>query len=420
MESLSEFIDVDQLKVGHFVFMDLGWMSHPFPLNSFRIQSDSQIETIRSLGIRRIRYSPADSLFEPPAPKAALHVGDRHGSRPDGNGARPRGPSAEPDMLHQSYERLFGDASRTYRQVTDQARAKPADARQAAQTLVSDMVARLAGDQETCLRLLSETAGERGAVHATNVMVISLLLGKSCGMDELMLHDLGVGALLHDIGKIDLPDRLRQQDESASAAERNLYREHVAYGVACGNRMQLEDAVLKVIEQHHEQADGSGFPLGLRNDRMVPAARVVALVNRYDNLCNPGNPALALTPHEALSRIYSQATGRFDGVVMNTFIRLMGVYPPGSLVQLSDDRYALVISVAPSRPLKPRVIIHTPGVPREQASEVDLADFPEIGIRRALKPLQLPKASMDYLSPRQRFCYFFERATCPEASGAAP
>ncbi|HZX33251.1 MAG TPA: HD-GYP domain-containing protein, partial [Rhodocyclaceae bacterium] len=104
----------------------------------------------------------------------------------------------------------------------------------------------------------------------------------------------------------------------------------------------------------------------------------------------------------------------------NTFLRLMGVYPPGSLVQLSDDRYALVISVSPSRPLKPRVIIHTPGVAREEAREEDLADLPEIGIRRALKPLQLPKASMDYLSPRQRFCYFFERAPYAELGGANP
>ncbi|HZX30584.1 MAG TPA: HD domain-containing phosphohydrolase, partial [Rhodocyclaceae bacterium] len=363
MEIQSEFIDVDQLRIGHFIFMDLGWMSHPFPLNSFRIQSENQISTIRSLGIRRIRYSPGDSLFEPPPREATCTESPDH-TRAGGNsgiGAGHKAAPTEPDVLHRNCERLFNDASRAYRQLTDQVRAKPADSRLAAQTLVADVVDRLAGDQETCLRLLSETAGERMAMHAVNVMVIALLLGKASGMDELMLHELGIGALLHDIGKIDLPDRLRQQDDNASAAERNLYREHVAYGVACGSRMQLEDTVLKVIGQHHEQADGSGFPLGLKNDRLVPAARVVALVNRYDNLCNPGNPALSLTPHEALSRIYSQSSGRFDGVVMNTFVRMMGVYPPGSLVQLSDDRYALVISVSPSRPLKPRVIIHTPG-----------------------------------------------------------
>lgn len=89
---------------------------------------------------------------------------------------------------------------------------------------------------------------------------------------------------------------------------------------------------------------------------------------------------------------------------------MMGVYPPGSVVQLTDERYALVVSVNSSRPLKPRVIVYDTRVPKNEALILDLEQNPALGIRRSLKPSGLPRAAMDYLSPRQRICYFFERS----------
>ena len=96
---------------------------------------------------------------------------------------------------------------------------------------------------------------------------------------------------------------------------------------------------------------------------------------------------------------------------------MMGVYPPGSVVQLSDERFALVVSVNSARPLKPSVLIHDPGVPLEEALVVDLEQAGDLGIRRSLRPLQLTKAAIDYLSPRQRMCYFFEHAAAAEEGG---
>jgi hypothetical protein len=97
---------------------------------------------------------------------------------------------------------------------------------------------------------------------------------------------------------------------------------------------------------------------------------------------------------------------------------MMGVYPPGSVVQLSNDRFALVVSVNSARPLKPRVIVHDPAVPKDEALIMDLEQASSPGIRRSLKPGVLPRAAIDYLSPRARVCYFFERAIDPELAGA--
>ncbi len=177
--------------------------------------------------------------------------------------------------------------------------------------------------------------------------------------------------------------------------------------------MNLSPAALAVLAQHHEMADGSGFPNRLNTERMSALARIVALVNRYDNLCNPAVPSHALTPHEALSLIFAQAKSKFDTTMLNAFIRMMGVYPPGSMVQLTDDRYATVISVNSSRPLKPRVLVCEPSVPVEEALLLNLEETADLGIRRSLKPSQLPVAVQNYLSPRQRVVYFFEPAVMP-------
>ena len=127
----------------------------------------------------------------------------------------------------------------------------------------------------------------------------------------------------------------------------------------------------------------------------------------------PSRPTTALTPHEALALIFSQLKNRFDSVALSAFIRMMGVYPPGSVVQLIDERYGMVVSVNSARPLKPRLIVHDRGVARHEAPILDLEMAPSVGIRRSIKPAALPSAAMDFLAPRQRVCYFFERVGDP-------
>jgi hypothetical protein len=125
-----------------------------------------------------------------------------------------------------------------------------------------------------------------------------------------------------------------------------------------------------------------------------------------------------MTPHEALSLMFAQHKSRFDAVALSAFIRMMGVYPPGSVVQLVDERYASVVSVNSSRPLKPRVIVYEPGVSRLDALILDLEHARNVSIRRSLKPSALPTVALDCLAPRQRICYFFERMIDPQMQEA--
>jgi putative nucleotidyltransferase with HDIG domain len=304
----------------------------------------------------------------------------------------------------------YNEAATSWKTAANLVLTQPEAARATAEALTRALLDKMMVDGELCIRVLAEAQADRASAHALNVAVVSMLMGRVFGLSDGDMLDVGIGALLHDVGKLELPDRVRHVDPHAAAADQALYREHVARGVAQGKRMGLSPGALLVIAQHHEMADGSGFPLKLNVDRMTAAARIVALVNRYDNLCDPAVPAHALTPHEALSLIFAQTRSKFDASMLNAFIRMMGVYPPGSMVQLTDDRYALVTNVNSTRPLKPRVLVFDPSVPVDEALQVNLEHHADLGIRRSLRAQQLPGEALQYLAPRRRVIYFFEPA----------
>ena len=415
------FIAIDQLRVGIFVHLDLGWLRHPFPVSSFRITSADQIEALRSLGLEWVRYEPgksdSDALSAADTTEqaeqesfadSAVALEAKTSAAAAVFPSPPQGALAPAQRLPAEQRRLiscdqrFLSAADQYHSLVQVAHNDAASARMASCALVSECVDDLQCNGESVIRLITEGVGERRGMHPVNVMVLCLLLGRAQGFSVPQLQELGLAALLHDIGKGQLSNPLRGQ--------RRVYEDHVGASVALAQSMDLSSSVLIAIAQHHEAADGSGFPLGLLGEDLSPAGRILALVNRYDGLCNPANHADALTPHEALSVLFSRMKAHFDAVTLNAFIRMMGVYPPGSVVQLVNGLYALVISVNSARPLRPKVIVHDPDTPQEQASVLDLESLPELGILRSLKPSQLPRAALDYLSPRQRIYYFFERA----------
>jgi HD-GYP domain-containing protein (c-di-GMP phosphodiesterase class II) len=416
-ESNSVFVDIAELRIGMFVYLELGWMSHPFPASSFKISTDRQLQTIRSLGLTRIRWSAEKSDPDPVALERAADPAQPSVPSQDTRLAvenalllarRREQLSAQRRSFAQCEEK-FNQATAVCVQVMGCASSQPELARDKSQALVTDMMEQMLGQGESMIHLLSDGSGERAALHPVNVSVMSLLLGKAMGLPASQLQALGMAALLHDLGKAQLPERVRWRDPSFSAMEDKIHQEHVALSVTAAQRLGLATPILLGIAQHHEMVDGSGFPLGLKGESMTVPARILALVNRYDNLCNPPNASLALTPHEALAQIFAQAKARFDATSLNAFIRLMGIYPPGSVVQLVDDRFALVLSVNSSRPLRPQVIVHDPAVPRDEALIVNLEEHPLLGIRRSLKPVHLPQAALNYLSPRKRVSYFFEQ-----------
>jgi HD-GYP domain-containing protein (c-di-GMP phosphodiesterase class II) len=247
-EPSSRWIDVAQLRRGLFIQLDLGWMDHPFPKGSFKITSNDQIKTIMSLGVSQVRYFPDQSdppADSEPAPLTALEDSAHrpaadHPSAPE-SPAPPVQSEAELLRLQRAQrladqrrslavcERRFGEATQQYRRVVEQASSRAVQMREESTALVAGCVDDILAEGESAIRLLSEAMGERSAVHPVNVMVVSLLLGKALGLPAAALTDLGVAALLHDLGKVQMAERMRYQDPGFSASEQLVYQEHVEH-----------------------------------------------------------------------------------------------------------------------------------------------------------------------------------------------
>lgn len=420
----------EDLHIGLYIYIDLPWFLHPFTLNSFKISTEEQIRQLRALEVPRFRYEPERSegvpggalpalALEPVAP-ASENVSEI------GIGPDPAVAGVDPHVQqlreHRQAvartEKSFVKAVGVMRRLNKNLLSQPGDSLEEMGGLVDQMATVFLDRADVTLQVMGENCGgEEAYHHSLNVSILCMMLVKGLELTSEQAGILGRGALLHDIGLIEFPDRILSKSAGEQArSERAPRVRHIEYGLMIGKQLGLAPEVLSIIEQHHELADGTGYPRGLRIEQIAPLARVVALANFYDNLCNPVNFAQAMTPHEALSFIFARRKGQFDARVLELMIRSLGVYPPGSIVKLSNGAIAMVVSVNPHKPLRPWVLVYDAAVPKEEAAMFNLEMQVDLTISRGIRPALLPPPVYIYLSPRKRITYFFD-AGCADAGG---
>lgn len=414
MNHAEEVISLDRLQVGMYVRLD-GWINHPFLFNAFKIRDEKQLAVLRSLGLKEIHYVPSRSEagpIEPSRPVAEPEVAKPPAPDPAAQAmwreklAR-REKTAQRRALINQCERRFQLGVTTFKSLLGAFYARPREVVECAHGMVSDMVTSLLREKDALIHLVNVKEGDESAhYHALNVTVLSLLLAREVGLDALAMHELGLGTLLHDIGKAEVPSRILLKREPWTPAEQGLYAQHVAYGLKMAERLpDLSADVLSVIGMHHEMLDGSGYPNGLRGEAIPILARIAAIANTYDNLCNRSGAEASMTPAEALSHMYRHMSGQLDAALLQKFVRCLGVYPPGSIVQLNNDAIGIVTGSSTGNLLHPTILLYDPQVPKDEAVFFNLDDEPELAVVRTLRPAALPKAVYDYLDPRSRVSY---------------
>ena len=418
-------IKPEELKIGMFVNLKLSWLRHPFAFNSFVIQTEEQLATIRGLNLKEVEIDPLRSqiIVTNPSPQPTSQANDKSNpAAKDASGIDPvlveKQHRIEKNKVLRSNiadaERHAAKAAQTVRQATKQFNTRPAETIAATESLIADIAQSLLGNSEVMVHLLSDkVAGEEVYYHSLNVTMLALLLGKALQMNAELLQTIGMAAIFHDIGKQDMPTQVLLKTEPLTHAEIELVKQHALIGAQTALRGKMPAPVAAAIVQHHENLDGSGYPNGLKAEQITPAAKVIAIVNHYDNLCNPISIAKALTPYEALSTMFAKRKGWFDPAMLGKLVQILGVYPPGSIVQLSNGTTAMVVSVNSAHPLQPSVLIYDPSVPKAEAIILDLDTCKEISISKAIRPATLTPAVIEYLSPRKRVTYYFGEENKP-------
>lgn len=416
-------VTMAELRVGLYIILDLPWFRHPFAFSHFKIKSEEQIRMIRELGLARVRYDPA--LSDPPAPAQA-----------PASGAAPAvaAGEAEPEPAAGSYiaqalaakqalrekirvqreaaariEHAFVDTARTLREVEKHLLTRPVETVQQANKLVTQIADSILSAPELAIHVMGDKlGGEELYFHVLNVTTLSLMVARDIGLPQEAVGILGMGALFHDIGRREIPSRILLKLEPLTQAEQHLYELHCQYGLELGQRLKLSPAINRIIYEHHELFDGSGYPQHLKGEAIGLLSRIVAMTNYYDELCNPNHIANALTPHEALSVMFARLRGKFDPKLLQVLVRCLGVYPPGTIVQLSNGVLGMVATVNTARPMKPVVVVYDASIPKDEAMLVNLEQETDLNIAKAIRPAQVSTEVYNYLSPRKRVSYYFD------------
>ena len=410
----TRMIAVEQLCVGLYVYLDISWMRHTFSRNSFKIKSLEEIGEIRSLGLKEIRVNPRLSDGPPlPLLAGAMVAAAPAAHEPSANGIESllykknlAQQFGEQQTSVLQCEKQFSKAIVSVKAISMHIFARPQEAYEDAAKLVGKMLETLLTDANIATRLMPDRMGSEDMyAHSLNVTVLSMMLGKKLELAPEQLRMLGIGCLFHDIGKADIAANIRNKMEPLSRLEKNSLQAHCELGTNLANQFDFPKEVADIILQHHEAFDGSGYPKKLKGEGISRLARIVAVVNTYDNLCNHINPANSITPYEALSFMFKQRAS-FDPAPFNMFIRCMGIYPPGTLVKLSDGTFGMVVAINSNAPMRPSVLIYDPGVPKGEAIVLELHKESGLSVTTTITLKQLPEAACDYLNPKKRQVYF--------------
>lgn len=223
--------------------------------------------------------------------------------------------------------------------------------------------------------------GEYAYSHAINCCALAAAFGRHLGLPEASLVDLASGGLLLDIGKARLPADLLAHPGPLDARGMQAVRGHVelAGGLLDESGDHHSDEVRTMIRTHHERWDGSGYPAGLAGHQIPLSGRIAAIIDSFDAMTSLRPHAAAVARHAALQQLYRERDRLYQGELVEQFTGCLGVYPTGSLVELSTGEVAVVMVQNPSRRLRPRVMLLTDADKRLRGSfeTLDLMHQPE-------------------------------------------
>lgn len=192
--------------------------------------------------------------------------------------------------------------------------------------------------------------------HSVNVCVLSLVMGIIKGYSEAELFDLGIGSLLHDLGKIIIPPEILRKAGSLNNEEMEIVRKHPAYGfsILCQEPgINIKSSL--IAYQHHERYDGSGYPRGLKGDEIHEYAQIVAIVDVYDALTSDRVYRGKILPYEAVEMLIALGNRDFNPDYVRLFLENVEIYPVGSIVELNNDSLGIVTYVDKRMPMRPRI-----------------------------------------------------------------
>lgn len=415
--SNTHHIQVSQLRLGLYIHLDLGWMDHPFSTSNFKITDQYQIDTIKTLGLKQLRYDPKRSDVAPLNVNNVVEFPQKKSTEPSAVTATETVKLSYLERKQQRLQQTLAESEKKFlktsldiKQMQTLASDQPAKAYFMAENLVHELLASTLTESDIAIHAMNGVrTGDQHYQHELNTLVLAMMLAKNSHLSDEDCQALGVATLLHDIGKRQISPKIMLKKEPLTHIEKTVYQSHVGLSLNILKELNVSKKVLTIIGQHHEFADGSGYPHGLHCEEIDPLSHILILVNQFDHLCNPQHAMQAKSPYEALGQMFAQHRQWFNQTLLRQFIKCLGIYPPGSIVRLSDQRVASVLSTNPQQPLRPfvQIIDQQPDV---HETIVDLREAMNINITQCIRQDQLPNVLRSLIFQRYRTNYFMDSA----------
>ena len=378
-------VPVEQLQFGVYISeLDRPWTDTPFMFQGFVLEDEKQLETLKKY-CRKVYVDPEKSTDLPE--RSQLKTG-RVGNKPESVLAAITRKVVYEEKVSVDVELPAARAARNktevaLKDVLDTVRAgKVIDAPRVreAVTSMTDSVVR----NPDAMLLLSKMKERSDYTHdrAVGVSIYMITFGRFLQLTREQLDLLGMLGLLQDVGKMRLAAELLEKKGALTDDERKLCHSHLQHSVAVLKETAgLPPELPALAALHHERFDGSGYPEGLKGPEIGLFGSIAGMIDCFDALTRQRPYAEALSPSNALSRLYDWRDAQFDGSLVQQLIQCIGIYPVGAAVELNTGEIGIVIAQNLVRRLQPRVMVvfDAKGSPIRPQKILDLVKEPKAG-----------------------------------------
>ncbi len=371
-ESGRKRISVTELQIGMFVSeLDRPWLETPFLVQGFLIETKDHIECVQEfcdyvyIDAVQERYVPPEERIVQKAPNTQRYT-----------------HKVSVEQEHAQATGAYKHARNLTRSVLDDVRLGNAlDAEKAKETVGECVDSILRNPDALTWLSRIRNVDEHIADHSLKVSILAIVFGRYLGMEKDELEKLGLCGLLHDIGKMKVSPALLSKSTPLTEDEQRIVQAHTIHGrnILMSNP-SLYNGVTDVAHCHYEHLDGSGYPRGIKEVGLSPNTRIISIVDCYDRITSniPGSPARSTL--DALRHLYSMRGSRYDAQLVDQYIKCVGLYPPGSLVELASGEVGIVISTNYKNRRLPRVMMLLDAKKKNVAPRVlNLADDKQRG-----------------------------------------
>lgn len=344
-------IPASRARLGmHVVGLDRPWENVPVLFQSFVIDQPEQVEILRThcqwITVERTAYT------ELVAEQAAAH----RKAIAAGSGFEAERPLSE-ELPHaqRRYQEAQDYIDTLLQKVADGQRLPLKEARAVIRNCINSI-----SSNPNAMFWLTRIRHQDAytAEHCVRVGILSITFGRFIGLDNAQLETIGLCGMLHDVGKMRVPPEVLNKPGALDTQEWQIMRRHPEHGYdLLGSEHELEPAIREAALSHHERLDGKGYPQALTGPAISQFTRMVSIVDTYDALTSDRVYHKGISTSEALRVLYKNRGNQFDDQLVEAFIRLIGIYPPGSLVELNTGEVAVVLATSPRHKLHPLVEI---------------------------------------------------------------